>query len=165
MLLLQRSRSHVNIDQINLFTTPRRLIRALQDPNDVNLDFSENGNSRFRSPSRRTQGSPTVEHEQNGHDIKYEENENGELSPGDEQAQGSSESVSSTDDVAAHANTQTQVSCEVIPENIIQTKQVTRRIQRKNASNMVFGIFFVMLVVFISLLFSDAPDEGYLVPT
>ncbi|KAE8684152.1 putative H/ACA ribonucleoprotein complex subunit 1-like protein 1-like [Hibiscus syriacus] len=47
----QRSRSQINVD--NLFTTPRRLICSLQDPNELNSGYSEKQYRRFRSPAQK----------------------------------------------------------------------------------------------------------------
>ncbi|KAJ6422639.1 hypothetical protein OIU84_027580 [Salix udensis] len=46
----QRSRSRINVDNVSIFTTPRKLVHALQDPDDLNSDFSEKQHQRFGSP-------------------------------------------------------------------------------------------------------------------
>lgn len=112
-LLIQRSRAHINVDKINIFTTPRKLVHSLQNSSDIKL--SENQARRFRSPSSANIGrNPLL---QNG---SYEQTTNEKSSSGGHQYGGGSESVSSTDD--APDNAVVAVSAEVVPEIKTETK-------------------------------------------
>ncbi|KAE8678131.1 H/ACA ribonucleoprotein complex subunit 1-like protein 1 [Hibiscus syriacus] len=93
-----RSRSRINVD--NLFTTPRRLIRSLQDPNDLNSDY-EKQFRRFRNPCSENFGSsPTTN--RNGYQCAtINKAKSKARSYTDGENQGISESVSSTDDSPA----------------------------------------------------------------
>eukprot|EP00257_Ricinus_communis_P008154 XP_002525438.2 protein SINE1 [Ricinus communis] len=163
----QRSRSHLNVDDINIFTTPRKLIHSLQEPNDVDSDFSERQSRRFRSPSRKYDYSPNMKFNRNGfqHHEGYEVEENRNSYAGGEQLQGTSESVSSTDDVPVH--TDVQLSPEVLSGNKDDAPRFcSRKDHRKNFYRLFGGLFFALLAIFSSLLWIDSQDNGgYLVPT
>ncbi|KAJ7976370.1 ARM repeat superfamily protein [Quillaja saponaria] len=101
-----RSRSRVNVDNIMIFKTPRKLIHSLQDLTEVNSDCSEKKPRRFRSlSSSNIEWSPASKYDQNGfsHGVSCDCKENESLYAGGEQFQGGPESVSSTDDVPADA--------------------------------------------------------------
>ncbi|GAV72689.1 hypothetical protein CFOL_v3_35906 [Cephalotus follicularis] len=160
----QRSFSPVNDG--NIFTTPRKLIHSLQEPNDVNSDFSEKQTRRFRSPaSRNFERSPSPS--QNGFscEVAYEVEGNGNLYDGDEQFQGVSESVSSTDDTPADADV--QMSREVVPASRTTTQKFCIEKTRKTtASKLVLCLLFTVLAVVTSFLWIGGQDEVYhLVPT
>ncbi|KAJ4824631.1 Protein sine1 [Turnera subulata] len=182
----QRSRSRINVDNINMFTTPRKLIRSLQDPIDVDSDFSEKQSRRCKSPATsKSDYSPGINFNRNGfHHVKdyelrengfnrngfhqnkdYEQRENGYLYEEGEQYQGS-ESVSSTDDIPS-SGTDVQVSQEVFAANITDVQRFpTEKGGRRTYCRLLAFIVFAMLAVLPSLIWFDAEDEGhYLVPT
>ncbi|XP_050209980.1 protein SINE1 [Mercurialis annua] len=164
----QRSRSHLNADNISIFTTPRRLIRSLQEPNDVDSDFSEKESRRFRSPcSRNFIYSPNMKFNRNGfqHNAGCEDEENRNSYAGGEQFQDTSESVSSTDDIPVNAHV--QVSPEISNGNKDAALRFCSGKNRwKNSYRLIIGFFFALLVIFSSLLWIDGQDQGrYLVPT
>ncbi|KAL5767918.1 hypothetical protein ACOSQ2_014701 [Xanthoceras sorbifolium] len=163
----QRSHSHINVDSVDIFTTPRKLIRSLQDPNDVNSDFSEKQSRRFRSPSSiKFEQSPTASRNGFSREVFYDVKGNGNLCNGGEQCQGGSESVSSTDSSPASADT--QVTHELaVPENKTEMKKFgVERTFRKTDLKFVLGLFFMLLTVFVSTMFVDDQDAGHhLVPT
>lgn len=164
----QRLRSQINVDNVNIYTTPRKLVHSLQDSN-----FSEKQNRRLRSPSpSKYEWSPSVNYGQSGfsHDMNYEVGENGNLSSGGggDQSQGDSESVSSTEDVPTEANV--QVSHEVIPGDTIDTQGVgmvgMKKAGEKISFKLVYGLIFLLFATLVSLLWVDTQDGGYnLVPT
>ncbi|XP_057982890.1 protein SINE1 [Malania oleifera] len=165
----QRSRSQINVDNIKIFTTPRKLIRSLQDPIDINSDFSEKQTSRFQDPSSsRYEWTPTAKCDQHGfsHGVNYEVKGN-EKSPGSVgQFKDGSESVSSTDDVPHDADP--QVSCEIDPETVTGAQKLsTERTKRKKTTfNLICGLIFLLIAIFASLLLMDHQDGSfYLVPT
>ncbi|KAK9290885.1 hypothetical protein L1049_009064 [Liquidambar formosana] len=163
----QRSRSQINVDNIQIFTTPRKLIRSLQDPNGVNSDFSEKQTRRFRSPSSTNfDWSPNTKYNRNGSscDVDYEIEGNENLSSGGEQFQVGSESVSSTEDVPTDVDV--QVSHEVFPGSKTEIQKLgIEKTRWKRAFQLLCGLF-VLFAVFASLLWIDNEDEGYnLVPT
>ncbi|KAK4405013.1 protein SINE1 [Sesamum angolense] len=81
----QRSNSHINVDDVKIFTTPRKLIRSLQD-----LDDSGSGYSMQTSKK----------------DMDHESNRDKKSSSGGDLFHGSSESVSSTEDVFTNKDVQ-----------------------------------------------------------
>uniref|UniRef100_A0A2N9EGE6 TORTIFOLIA1/SINE1-2 N-terminal domain-containing protein n=1 Tax=Fagus sylvatica TaxID=28930 RepID=A0A2N9EGE6_FAGSY len=163
-----RSRTQINVDNIRICKTPRKLICSLQDTNIENSGFSEKQSRRFRSlSSSNIAWSPTTKYDQNGfsHDVNYNGKENGRLYANGEQFQGGPESVSSTDDVLTDANL--QVSQEEVPEIKTETRRSgIQKDRQKIALKFICGLFFVLLAVFTPLLWINDQDEGYyLVPT
>ncbi|CAI9778847.1 unnamed protein product [Fraxinus pennsylvanica] len=64
--VFQKTRSHINIEGVKIFSTPRKLTRSLQDPDGMISDFSERQTRRFGSPfSSKFEWTPTSRHEQN----------------------------------------------------------------------------------------------------
>ncbi|XVE62905.1 hypothetical protein DITRI_Ditri06bG0156900 [Diplodiscus trichospermus] len=161
----QRSRSRINLD--NLFTTPRRLIHSLQDPNGLNSNYSEKQSIRFRSPCSEMFGwSPTTNRNRLRRGMIYEVKGNGHRYTDGEEFQGSSESVSSTDD--SPADVVVQGSHEAVTVNTkTETKEFRNEKARKKTDYiMFFGLFFIVVSVFASLLWTEAQDESlYVVPT
>ncbi|KAJ7971876.1 ARM repeat superfamily protein [Quillaja saponaria] len=163
-----RSRTRVNVDNIKIFKTPRKLIHSLQDPTDVNSDCSEKKTRRFRSlSSSNIKWSPASEYDQNGisHELNCDCQENESLYAGAEQFQDGQESVSSTDDLPADADL--QMPHEVVPENKMETQRArTEKQHQKTAFKLVCGFSFVLLASFVPLLWNNDQDKGYyLVPT
>ncbi|CAI9779403.1 unnamed protein product [Fraxinus pennsylvanica] len=164
----QRSRSHINIDSVKIFSTPRKLIRSLQDPNGMTSDFSEKQTRRFGSPfSSKFEWTPTSKHVQDGHahgmNCYIEKGKN--FSPDGEQFHGKSESVSSTEDVLLDADS--QMSQEVVCGN--QTGYQSANIlkgQRKSGGGIVGCLLLVLFAVFLFLLvFNNQDNSSVLVPT
>ncbi|KVH88909.1 protein SINE1-like [Cynara cardunculus var. scolymus] len=133
----QRSRSYLNIDNMNLFATPRKLVKSLQVP-------SENQSRRFKSPY----------YDQNGIESESLTNE-------DEQFNGTSESVSSTEDIIppiTNGNTNLQPSEEVVPETDVKPRTWS-------GVSIASGLFVVLIAVVCFLLVRDLDDGCNLVPT
>lgn len=151
----------MNLDNVKIFTTPRKLICSLQDPNDRNSDFSVKQARRFSRSlsSSNIEWSPTAKYDQNGFSHDMNCNANGE------EYQGGPESVSSTDDVLTDADL--HVSQEAVPEDKTETQRpVLQKARQKTTSKFVCGLLFVLLAVFTPLLWMNDQDEGYyLVPT
>ncbi|XP_065851779.1 protein SINE1 [Euphorbia lathyris] len=163
----QRSRSHINADDINLFTTPRRLIRSLQEPNDVDSDFSEKQSRRFRSPcSCKFDYSPNTKLNENGFQQNggYKVEQNGHTYVDDEQFQDTTESVSSTDDVPV--DTGVQVSQKVVTAEKDDFQRLSNgKRHRKYSYRLIVGLFFALIALFTSLMLIDDHEGQYLVPT
>ncbi|KAI8562005.1 hypothetical protein RHMOL_Rhmol03G0001300 [Rhododendron molle] len=164
----QRSRSQTNVENIKIFTTPRKLIRSLQDPNDERADFSGNQTRRFRSPSSHNfEWSPASKCYPNGLslDMNYEVKRDEKLPAGSEQLQVGSESVSSTEDIPAAADL--QVNEKVSPGSKVQFQ--TFEIQKTNCKSptkVVCSLFVVLFALFICSMLINDQDDGYgLVPT
>ncbi|XP_052174242.1 protein SINE1 [Diospyros lotus] len=157
-------KSRINVDNIKIYSTPRKLIRSLQDPNDEGTDSS--GKETRISPSGKSNWSPTFKNEQNGlsPDMKSEAKSDEKLLGG-EQFLGGSESVSSTEDVPPDADL--QVSPKVGGVNKIETRCFNiQKNNWKSTTSKVFGFFILLLAVSICFLWTGNQDEGYnLVPT
>ncbi|KAF5749179.1 ARM repeat superfamily protein [Tripterygium wilfordii] len=162
----QRSRSRVNFDDSNLFTTPRKLIHSLQDPGDMNSDFSEKQTSRFRSPSSsKYKDSPSFH--QNGflHDENCKVRENGNICAGDEQLESVSESVSSSDNACVEGDVQ---DSREAPENKSETERTSiekAQLNWKPSAGWVFGLLFVLLAVFCFAWMHGQDEPRHFVPT
>ncbi|TKY46199.1 spliceosomal complex [Spatholobus suberectus] len=164
-----RSRTQVNVDNIKLFITPRRLIHSLQDPNDETSDCSEKLNRRIKSlSSGNIKWTPASysKYDENGiaDHVSHDSNENGALYD-DVQFQGEPESVSSTDDFPG--NTDTQRPSEVGPANRNGTQPVLMgRPFQKTKHKLVCGLSFALLAIATPLLWINSQEEGhFLVPT
>ncbi|KAK2451080.1 ARM repeat superfamily protein [Trifolium repens] len=163
-------RSHTHIDSIQIFDTPKRLIRSLQDPTDESSECSEKPIRRFRRSlsSGNIDWSPSAysKYDQNGiaNHVKYHTRENAS-SCGDVQYQGRSESVSSTDDLLGDAGTQ-RPSKEV-PESS-KDPQIVRmeKSLQKTKRRFVCGLSFVVLAMATPLIWINSQEEAhFLVPT
>ncbi|CAL5432031.1 unnamed protein product [Camellia sinensis] len=158
----QRSRYQINVDNVKIFETPRKLIHSLQDPNNERANFSGKHSRMFRSPSSsKFEWSPTSKYDQNGlsPNINYVVEKDGELHVGNEQFQGGSESVSSTEDIPINADL--QVAEKVVPGSEVESLNFDNQKNNcKSAISMVCGVFVMLFAVFISLLWIDGQDES-----
>ncbi|KAJ6291932.1 hypothetical protein OIU76_023927 [Salix suchowensis] len=165
----QRSRSRINVDNVSIFTTPRKLVHALQDPDDLDSDFSEKQHQRFGSPySSKFDYRSTPRIKQNGfhHDVGLEVNENGNSYAGGEQLQGSSESVASTEEIPV--NTDMEVLTEAIlgDKSEDPEKNCFEREGRKTSSLLVVGFCIALLAILTSFMFIYVQDDSnHMVPT
>ncbi|KAL2335075.1 hypothetical protein Fmac_016288 [Flemingia macrophylla] len=163
-----RSRTQVNVDNMKLSVTPRKLIRSLQDPNDETSDCSEQPCRRIKSlSSGNVKWSPTPysKYDQNGvaDQVNYDSKENGSLY-GEDQFQGGPESVSSTDDLSAN-NLQSPSKVGPESKNGTQTVLMGKPFQ-KTKHKLVCGLSFALLAIATPLLWINSQEEGhFLVPT
>lgn len=165
--MFQRTQSHINIDGVNIFTTPRKLVCSLQDSNDVISDFSERQTKRFESPfSSKFQWTPTSKHEQNGlaQGMNCNIERGKHFSCGGELFHGKSESVSSTGDVLPDKDS--QVSPEVCGNQTESQSANIQKVHRKPGREILGCLLLVLFVVFLFLLGFDHQNSSYvLVPT
>ncbi|KAB1221158.1 hypothetical protein CJ030_MR2G012843 [Morella rubra] len=164
----QRSRRQINVDNIEIFETPRKLISSLQDQNDRYSKFSQKQARRFRSlSSDNIEWSPTAKYAQNGfsHDLNDDGREHGSSYACGEQLLGGPESVSSTDDIPIDANV--DVPHQVVPEIKTETQRpCIQEYRQKTALKFVCVLVLVSLAAFCLLLWINDQDEGYyLTPT
>ncbi|GMN38934.1 hypothetical protein TIFTF001_008161 [Ficus carica] len=148
-----RSRTSINVDNI-IFRTPRKLVHSLQDTNNMNSDCSEKLGRRLRSLSLSDfEWSPV-----SGCGQNFEK-----------ALEGNSESVSSTNDIPAHADEH-----KVSDKAILQDHE-TRAPNSGNKKHchravlkLVFYLLFALVAVFTLLVGMSDRDEfdgHYLVPT
>ncbi|KAL6506054.1 hypothetical protein OROHE_022773 [Orobanche hederae] len=159
----QLSNSRVNIDDVKIFTTPRKLIRSLQDLDNFDPDYSIKQARRLISPMTRT---PTSMLGQNGlrQDMNRDKDGDNKLFSDDE-PRGSSESVSSTEDVFRD---KVQVlSPEVVAVNKAQPQRAHVLMNHHNSARMiVYGLSAVLsALLFCFLAIGDQDDHHILVPT
>ncbi|CAI9268333.1 unnamed protein product [Lactuca saligna] len=143
----QRTRSYVNVDNMDLFTTPRKLLMSLQHPDD---DCSGNQSRRFRSPS------PSKFNQ--SHTSNFDQNES--FMDENEQIYGTLESVSSTEDIDIPPN----------GDNHLQPSQVIlQEAKKKSQIPSTFVIssgLVILLIAVICFFWKQDQDKGYnLVPT
>ncbi|XP_057782331.1 protein SINE1 [Salvia miltiorrhiza] len=139
----KRSNSHIRVDDVKIFSTPRKLIRSLQDVDDFDTGSSEEQPRRFRSPM-----TPVSMHGQlgtpKGMNCDYE---NKEI------LASRAESVSSTEDVPNLA--------EMIPIDEPQPKK-----HHNSTRNVVCGLFVGLFAVFVFLMMiGDQDNHHVMVPT
>ncbi|XP_076923079.1 protein SINE1-like [Bidens hawaiensis] len=148
----QRSRSYVNVNNTDLFATPKKLVKSLQVSNS---DCSETQTRRFRSPpSSKFNWSPNSSYDQNGFNESFT-NE-------DQQINNISESVSSTEDILMNGTSNLQLSQEQpVPETKVKSK-----LQILPAVSIASALFVLFIAVVCYLWMRDL-DDGYnnLVPT
>ncbi|XP_047960978.1 protein SINE1-like isoform X2 [Salvia hispanica] len=139
-----QSKAHIKVDDVKIFSTPRRLIRSLQDLDNSDVGLSEKQPRRFRSPMRPVSllgqlGLP------NGMDCENKD----ELASGDEQFHANAESVSSTEDVSNLA--------EMIPVD---------KPHHNSARKVIFALFVGLFAVLVFLLvIGDQDNHHVMVPT
>ncbi|KAI3437084.1 uncharacterized protein J3R85_005824 [Psidium guajava] len=163
----QRPRSPINVDNIKIFTTPRKLIHSLQDLSDGESDMTQKSLGRVRSPcSSVDEWSPVRNFDHGGltddpHDAKEKENSD----DGAKQFQGGSESPSSANNIVAHLE-------KPVPNTVMlpdETKTPTfgpRKAGRRTAFKlMICSILFALLAIFCSLHYIDDHEYCHLVPT
>ncbi|XP_058756673.1 protein SINE1-like [Vicia villosa] len=165
-----RSRTQV-IEGIQIFETPKRLIRSLQDPTDDSSDCSEKLIRRYKSLSSGNiiwSPSSNSKYDQNGiaHHVKYDDsNENGSLCGDDMQNQDEQESVSSTDDILG--NSDMQKPSEKVTENrkVSHTLPAVKPLQ-KAKRKFFCGLSFLIVTMVTPLLWINGQEEAhFLVPT
>lgn len=166
--MLQRSSAHINVDDMKIYSTPRRLIHSLQDLDDSDSSFSNKQVRRFRSPRTSTfERTPTSMREHNcfPRDINYHDDNDEEiLSSGGKQFHGRSESVSYTEDVCDERDLR-------LPAVVAEDKHQLHIFSVQNNQNkfirhIIFGIFVVLVAAILCLLeIGDQDDHRILVPT
>lgn len=162
----QRPRSPINVDNIKIFTTPRKLIHSLQDLSDGESDMTQKSLGRFRSPcSSVDEWSPVRNFDQGGltddpHDAKEKENSD----DGAKQFQGASESRSSADNIVAHLEKPVP-NTVTLPDETKTPTFGTRKAGRRTAFKLICSVLFVLLVMFCSLHYIDDHEYCHLVPT
>ncbi|XP_073283534.1 protein SINE1-like [Primulina huaijiensis] len=162
----QRSNSTIKLNDVKIFSTPRKLIRSLQDPDNLNLGFSKNQTGRVRNSTPITFDQMTASNF-NGLSpgINPTVNSDENLSYSGEQFICSSESVSSTEDV--YPDTDTPVSVNMIPINETQIQDAdVHKVFQLSARKIGCGIFLILFAVVYRLLaIDDLADGNILVPT
>ncbi|XP_021741251.1 TORTIFOLIA1-like protein 2 isoform X2 [Chenopodium quinoa] len=167
----QRTRSQINLDYVKIFTTPRKLVRSLQD-NDENSDYFGDQSRRQRSPcSANCEWSPVVKYNQSSCLNKNRPQDGtGNMTDGCEDHQShsnsNSESVSSTQDVLAMANG--DVSLKLFHKDQSTSEKIVKIPGRnfRKMSTLVLLIVLVFSLGFASvLLLGDQGEFVGMVPT
>ncbi|XP_027193099.1 protein SINE1-like [Cicer arietinum] len=164
-----RSRPHVNVDSIQIFSTPRKLIQSLQDANDENSDCSEKPIRRFKSLSAgNIDWSPSSysKYDHNGiaNHVKYDDSKENESSCSDVEYEGRQESVSSTDDLPGDVGMQRP--SEVIESRNDRQTVLTKKPLQKTKHKFACGLVVILAMATTPLLWMNSQDEGhFLVPT
>ncbi|XP_031389707.1 protein SINE1-like [Punica granatum] len=166
----QRPRSQINVDNIKIFTTPRKLLHSLQDSSLTSSGSTEKSLRRFRSPSSSVSDwSPVSKYGGNGsqYDPNDENKENGSSYDGTEQLIGRSESVSSTKDVMP-AGDHDEIAQRVDAPVDMAKKEVIGRGKIRKGSYFLLGfsLFVLVLAIIASpLWFDDQRERSHLAPT
>ncbi|XP_077220806.1 ARM repeat superfamily protein [Tasmannia lanceolata] len=175
----QRPKSPLNIDNIGIFTTPRKLILSLQDPDDVDSNSEKQTRKMRRSVFREEGWSPT--REMNGNVFSHNMNNEVEDNKNSKRPNNAtsknivrnaqldsslSESVSSTDDISAVANSRvTFEGCDG-EKNGVQNVGLKRRSLGKASLGLICGLSLILFAaIFSALLIDDGERSFNLVPT
>ncbi|KAL8147138.1 protein SINE1-like isoform X1 [Apium graveolens] len=156
----QRARSHINIDDVKIFTTPRKLIRSLQDHKSENSEVSEKQSRMFKSPyACKFETTPASKYSQNefsrhtasnyDHVFLPNMNHDAKNSRDDMDVYSSSESVCSSEYV--HAITDGKASKKSVATDIFVSLKLNAQ---KEYSWSVFGMVGGLFVILILVLFS-----------
>ncbi|KAG9131731.1 hypothetical protein Leryth_009470 [Lithospermum erythrorhizon] len=159
-------RSHINVDNVKIFTTPRKLISSLRELDDMISEDGEKKSIRYcKSPSSRKLewGTPASKHERRCHcnslNTKVEGDENSSAT--DEQFQTRTESVSSTENVSGQ-----QALVELKPGNATELRLISVASKRWEAAKLICGIFMILFAVLVFLFCIEDEKANYnLVPT
>ena len=154
----QRSRTQLTIDDIKIFTTPRKLVRSLQNSTDDNSPGTEKQHVTINaSPtSSEVKWYSSVVEVEKRKDKNTSHAEDGSVIDG-------TESVSSTNDLP-EGSAQEVSECEVRTQ--IQKEIVKETWYGKAAVSFVLGLLFIFLAIVFSALRIDN-DNGFcdVVPT
>lgn len=174
------------MDNFKIFTTPRRLIRSLQDLDDGNSDYSETQSRRASSPSSsKSNWSPTSPLDRNAQSHTsegYENRSSDELLYGDDQSntsegydnKSSSQSVEQTKDsfesisssaLAAIVQPKLSHDRNFNTKSGSQSSSTVKVVSSKAIFMWIFSILLILLAMTVSYTWVDN-DEGYTpVPT
>ncbi|KAF4346458.1 hypothetical protein G4B88_019968 [Cannabis sativa] len=148
----------INVDNNNIFKTPKKLVHSFQDPIKVNSVCSENQARSSRNHSLddfEWSSDCRCDHNYISHDD-YDYRDDEKLYADVDQVLEGSESVSSTEDFPTDADL--QVSLKVVAEN--------KTGHPKLVLKLVCGLSFAAMAIFTPLIWLNHQDEvGYLVPT
>ncbi|KAE8725223.1 short-chain dehydrogenase/reductase family protein [Hibiscus syriacus] len=151
-----RSRSCINME--NLFTTPRKLLHSLQDPNS---DYSEKHSQRLASPRSEYSGwNITTTQSDFRCGMVYEIKGKGHMHTDGEEFHGVLESMSSTDDNLADI-ADVRRSCEAFPSTATQEFR-SGKACKKTAYKMAFALFLILVAV-LTALWTEVQDESFIV--
>lgn len=164
--MFQRSHSHITPENLAIFTTPRRLIRSLQDIDDNSLHFHGKNTRHYTGPSSCKLESPR-RRRGNGlfHSRTLKDNKDRKSSVESEKPHQSSESISSTED--AFADTESQCITKAVPESKTKSQGAcTHSAQQTSNHKMICG-FLVIVISMLAFLLWDEDQDGFynLVPT
>nr|XP_043634693.1 protein SINE1-like [Erigeron canadensis] len=146
----QKSRSYINLDNVKIFTTPRKLVKSFQGSNEVHSDSSDKQNQMVKSPQSQRSRSPLVSKFDLNQTSKYDQNDlsgdlNDRFTREDEQYNETSESVSSSEN-----------------QELIFESKATCRVPALR----ILSALIVLFAIVGCLLYAGNVDEGrYLVPT
>ncbi|KAK9169483.1 hypothetical protein Syun_001623 [Stephania yunnanensis] len=162
----QKTHTQLSIDEIKIFTTPRKLIQSLQEQNSDENNFFNLKERRVSSPgSSQAESSPTenVYRDAVFHSLNVEVNKNRTCSEVGEQASNSYESVSSSGEAVADTNQ--EVSHEVGPDPNFNSQylSLSRKSFGKRFSNLLSGLFIFLAVAILVLpvIMIDNQEEAF----
>ncbi|XXG73946.1 hypothetical protein AAC387_Pa07g2792 [Persea americana] len=176
----QKTLPRLNIDDITIFKTPRKLICSLQDSDEVNVGLSEKQTRKISSLTSPEVGwSPRRQLNENG--LSQYPNQEDEckrsLRSGNEVYHESNvvdaepetdgyESMSSTGDDPVVANGETPYEVGGIVKNAIDKAILRRQSFKKAVLSLVFGVSLILPVAFFSTMLVDNQEDYFnLVPT
>lgn len=171
---MQRSRSHINVDNVKIFLTPRKLFYSLQDPSSENSDISKKQSRQFRSPCRsKFESSPSrcdqtsFSHHSASMCDQYgflrnvnHETSKDDLSLTSKESQGSSKSVASLENVQLSQKSVPAVQAESLKINVLDQYPMSIR-------SVVCVVFALLFAASFCLFWigGDQDEVYYLHPT
>lgn len=181
MVVFQKTQSsQYNMDDIRIFTTPRKLIRALQDSDELNTKLSEKQTRKIASPTSDEVGwSPRRQLDENGlcqypnHEVECERNlqrgsemhcENNISDATFEPNGHEFVSLTGKGPMISHHKASHEANHE--EKNEIRSVSLKRRSFKKAAISLVFGVSLILPAVIFSAMWVDDQEKYFnLVPT
>ncbi|KAL8162877.1 hypothetical protein V2J09_014366 [Rumex salicifolius] len=158
----QRTHSHINADNIKIYSTPRKLVRSLQDQDEDSTDFYKNQARIFKSPTSV---------------IKYSSNELSDgfintnkikerfSNKGDQSQSGTKVVTDENCPVEKQVNVGEMLSVEPSQE-VNKCKKAVKISGLKTAFYVFFAVLMAMFALFSSVSMLGNEQEGrHLVPT
>ncbi|XP_057544272.1 protein SINE1-like [Amaranthus tricolor] len=154
----QRTRSQIDVDNIKIFSTPRKLVCSLQD-HDENSNYDNQSRRRGSSYTSNRDWRPIANYDDNGC-LNNHRSKNGFE---DNLCGSTSESVLSTENVLAIANG--NVSPKMLDRGQIQSIKTVKASGRKISTLVLFIFLLITLGLASVLLIGEQDENRNLVPT
>ncbi|CAM8889004.1 unnamed protein product [Rhodiola kirilowii] len=159
-------RSLINVDDFKIYSTPRKLMHSLQDPEDINPEIFQKQFRKFRSPCSNCNLSPPTAYNQKGSHFSNEEAPYSYAES--EEFQIGYESLSSLDNNIRPSNNKIHVPQDLIIDcNSECHKPNSTKAFHQGTYRLFLCFLFLVLTVGTSFILIDDQEEGNaaLVPT
>ncbi|GAB2211186.1 hypothetical protein Droror1_Dr00016478 [Drosera rotundifolia] len=162
----QKVNSHINLDNVKIFTTPRKLVRSLQET-ELKSNAARNHGVKPRSScSCKCKCDAMVNHH-NHNGLSYEtsdeEDKGSANSAGSKHSHSNSESVSSTK--GTPVSTEEQVSSKMVPTCEIRPHAPVKSFGQKITCFLLQALLLGLFVACVLVLWTVQDVDNHLIPT